>query len=107
MLNVLQNKGGDKDGSQMIILVEYRMCLPGLRETEVGSFRNLTWVYIPSMLGGRNSIVRHEEMDCGQDIPEQNSHLLPCFNGACSIPGKMDFNRSSLQQNHQTPVGIE
>ncbi|CAD7682046.1 unnamed protein product [Nyctereutes procyonoides] len=32
----------DKDSSQIIILVENRMCPPGLEEREIGSFRNLT-----------------------------------------------------------------
>ena len=47
----------------MIILVGNRMCSLGLEEREVGSFRNLTWLYIPFMLAGRGSTVKQERVN--------------------------------------------
>ena len=48
----------NKDGSQMIVPAENRMCPTGFEEREVGSFRNLIWLYMPYMLAGRGSLVR-------------------------------------------------
>ena len=35
----------------------------GFEEREPGSFRNLTWLYIPYMLARGGSTARHEERD--------------------------------------------
>ena len=47
---VLQASGGDKDSGQMIVPVENRTFLSGLKQREVGSLRNLSWLCIPRML---------------------------------------------------------
>lgn len=39
-----------KMAAKLIILVENRTCPPGLEEREIGSFKNLSWFCIPSML---------------------------------------------------------
>lgn len=62
---VLQANGGNRDGSQMIIPVRNRTCSPGLEVRKVGSFRNLTSLYILYMLAGRESIVRHKKKRVG------------------------------------------
>ena len=54
----------------MIVPVENRTCPPGLEECGVDSFGNLAWLYIPYMFTERDSTVRHEEMDWGQDMPD-------------------------------------
>lgn len=56
---------------------------------------------------GRVSILRHEEMDRGQDMPDQDPYFCPTFNGVCSILGIVCFNRSSLQQDNAIPEEIE
>lgn len=83
------------------------MCPPGSEEMEFGSFRELTWLFIPYMLAGGDSTVRCEEMAGGWNMPDQDPHLLCSFNGACSILGGMCFSRSSLQQDNRIPREIE
>lgn len=46
----------------------------GLEDREVGSFRNLTWLYTPYMLAGEDSLVRHKDMDWGWDMPVEDPH---------------------------------
>lgn len=53
---------GKKDGSQMIVSVGNRMCLPGLEEREAGNFRNLTSLCVSYTLVRRGSTFSHEEM---------------------------------------------
>ena len=43
--------------------MENRIFPPGLKEREVGSFRNLTCMFIPYMLTEGGSAVRHDAMD--------------------------------------------
>ena len=76
----------------MIIPVENKMCSPGLEEREVGSFRNLTQLYIPYMLAKGSSTVRHEEIQWWWEILDQN----PSLGDTCSIPCIVHFNRFSL-----------
>lgn len=61
--NVLQAKGGDKDGGQMIVPVKNRMCPHSLEEREFGSFKNLTWLSIPYMLAREGINVQCKEME--------------------------------------------
>ena len=58
------------------------------------------------MLAGEGSTVRREEMDWGQDTPDQVLHLLS-FNGLSPISGIAHFNRSGLQQDDGIPVETE
>lgn len=53
----------------MFVLAENKMHLVGLKEREVGSFRNLTWFYIPYMQAREGSTVRCEEMDQARSLP--------------------------------------
>lgn len=89
--------------------MENRICPLGLEEREVGSFRNLTWLCLSSMMAGGaiSSTVRCEEMGCGQDVPDQDPHVLPSFHGVGSISGKEHFNRSGFQQSNAIPVEFE
>lgn len=56
--NVLQTNGANKDGSEMAVPVENRMCPSGFKEREVGSVRNLTCLYMPYVMAGGSSTVR-------------------------------------------------
>ena len=56
------------------------------------------WLCRPHFEGG-GSTVRYEEMGWGRDAPGQDPHLLPSFNGVCSTPGTVHFNRSCSQQS--------
>lgn len=105
--NVLWTNGGDKNGGQMITPVENRTFTSCLEEREVGSVRNLTQLCIPYILAKGGSNVRCEETDWVGDMPDQDSHLLPSFNGEYSIPGIVGFNRFGLQQDNGIPVGNE
>lgn len=60
---VLQAKGGDKHGGQMILPVKNRMCPHSLEEREFGSFKNLTWLSIAHMLAREESNVQCKEME--------------------------------------------
>ena len=62
---VLQANGRNRDGSQMIIPMGNGTCSPGLEVRKVGSFRNLSWLYILYMLAGRGSIVRPKKKRVG------------------------------------------
>lgn len=57
--------------------------------------------------GQGRQLVRHEEIQWGWDIPDQDFHLLPSFNGVCFIPCIVHFNKSSLQMDKGIPVEIE
>lgn len=105
--NVLQTNGGNKNDSQMVVLVENRMCPPSLEERAVGSFRTQICLCIPHMLAGKSSTIRLQEMDWGWVITDQAPHLLSSFNSADSIPSIMYFHMSSLQQDNRISVGTE
>lgn len=53
----------EKEGKQMVLSVENRTSPPGLEKREVDSFRNLTQLYIPSLLAKGDITVRHEKVD--------------------------------------------
>lgn len=55
---------------QMIVPVENRMCPSGLdlEGREIGSFRNLSWLYITYLFDGGGSMVGPEEMDWGRAL---------------------------------------
>ena len=76
----------------MILSVENRTYPPDLEEREVGSFRNLTQLYIPYMFAKGGSSVRHEEIQWWWEILDQN----PSLGHTCSIPCIVHFNRFSL-----------
>ena len=61
---------------------------------------------MPYMLAGGSSTVRHEEIDWGR-MPYQDPHVLPSFDGVCSIPGIVHFHRYDFQQNNKIPMEIE
>lgn len=54
-------------------------------------------MFIPYVLAGEGSAVRHMEMNCGWDMLGQDSHLLPSFSGVYSIPSIVHFLRSGSQ----------
>lgn len=87
MMRIVHQVNGGNKSSQMILPVEKRVCPPGIEERGPGSFRNMTWLYIPCMLAGGDSTVRREEMDWGPDTGVQEAFLLLSFNSARSIPG--------------------
>lgn len=65
---------GTREGTKavrMITPVENTVCLSDLEGRGVGSFRNLTWLYVPYMLAGGGSTARREGTDWGQDMPER------------------------------------
>lgn len=74
--DVLQANGGNRDNSHMMVPMENRWCPPDLEKREVGGFRNLTWLCPPYMLATGGSNVRREEMDRGQDMPDQDPYFL-------------------------------
>ena len=59
------------------------------------------------MLAGEGSTVRSEEMEWGQDMPDQDPHRLTSFSDASSIPRIVHFNRSGLQQDDGISVETE
>ena len=65
---------------QMAIPAENRACSSGLEQREVGSLRNLSWLCIPYVLSWGGSTVRCDQMDWGQDMPDQEPFLLLSFN---------------------------
>lgn len=56
---------------------------------------------------GKVSIMRHEGMDSGWDMPVHDPYSSPTFSGLCSIPGIVCFNMSSFQLNKGIPSEIE
>ena len=92
----------------MIVLVGKKNVPLSLEEGGVaGSFRNLTWLYITYILDEGGSLVRCEEMNWDQDMPDQDLHFLPSFSGLCFIPSMVCFNSFSLYQGNGIPVDIE
>ena len=102
--NALQPSGGTKDGSQRTILLENRTCLPGLKEREIDSFRNLTWL---TCWLGEAALSGMRRWTGEWDMPDQNPHPLPSCDGAYFIPGILLSNKSSLQQDNEIPVENE
>lgn len=79
----------------MTVPMERRMCSPSREEREVGSFRNMSWLYMPYMLA------REDPM------PDQSLHILSSFNAICSITSVVCFKKSSLCQDKGISVEIE
>ena len=95
--NVLQANGGNRERSQMIVPMGNRTYSSGLEETEVGSFKNLTWLCIPYVLAVKGSTIRHEEMNWGWDVPDKDPHIFPSFSGAFS--SRYSFNRTCFNMS--------
>lgn len=80
--------------------MENRTCAFGLEEREVGSLRDVIWLFVPYMLAGE----RCEEMDWGRDMPDQDPHIVAADDSAYSIAGRM-FSKVQLAAGRQDPHG--
>ena len=45
-------------------------------------------------------------MDWRRNVPDRDPHLLPSFQGACSMPGAVCFQQPCLQPDGGVPVEI-
>lgn len=79
----------------MIVPAENRKCPPGREEREIGVFRNLSWLYVPHVLPGRQHCLSGMRRCTGSSTCLTRTPTCSPVSMVCIV----HFSSSSLQQD--------